>query len=142
MGISIRKNKKILYLPTGIVGCSARITRDEYRKKYHIPEDAFVVSYVGRHNEIKGYADLKKMGEELLNNQNIYFLIAGKEEPMKGLDNSHWIEVGWTNAVYKPSIVLDEENNKFLLWYNGRTNHCEQIGMAMGEKNDTVFARL
>ena len=94
---SIRKNKKILYLPTGIVGCSARITRAEYRKKYHIPEDAFVVSYVGRHNEIKGYADLKKMGEKLLNNQNTYFLIAGKEEPMKGLDNSHWIEVGWTN---------------------------------------------
>ena len=94
---SIRKNKKILYLPTGIVGCSARITRAEYRKKYHIPEDAFVVSYVGRHNEIKGYEDLKKMGEKLFNNQNTYFLIAGKEEPMKGLDNSHWIEVGWTN---------------------------------------------
>ncbi len=41
-----------------------------------------MVSYVGRHNEIKGYADLKKMGEKLLNNQNTYFLIAGKEEPM------------------------------------------------------------
>ena len=37
------------------------------------------------------------MGEKLFNNQNTYFLIAGKEEPMKGLDNSHWIEVGWTN---------------------------------------------
>jgi hypothetical protein len=26
-----------------------------------------------------------------------YFLIAGKEEPLKGIKNDRWIEVGWTN---------------------------------------------
>ena len=27
----------------------------------------------------------------------MYFLIAGKEEPLQGLDNKRWIEVGWTD---------------------------------------------
>lgn len=94
----IRKGEKNFYVPTGIVACHATVSRREIRKKYNIPENAFVVSYVGRHNEIKGYADLKNIGEELLaENEDIYFLIAGKEEPIKGIKNSHWIEVGWTS---------------------------------------------
>ena len=64
--------------------------------------------------------------------------IYSKSNPILSPERGKWD----SHAVYKPSIVLDEENNKFLLWYNGRTNHCEQIGMAMGEQNDTVFARL
>ena len=60
--------------------------------------DAFVVSYVGRHNSIKGYDILKKIGEDILRkHDNVYFLIAGREEPMQGLDNKRWIEVGWTD---------------------------------------------
>lgn len=93
----IRDEKKYYYMPTGIIGCTAKVEREDYRKKYGIPNDAFVISYAGRHNEIKGYGDLKKLGEELLTDENVYFLIAGKEEPMTGLKNDHWIEVGWTN---------------------------------------------
>lgn len=93
----IRKAEKYRYVPTGIVGSLANICRSHIRAKYHIPDDAFVVSYAGRHNEIKGYADLKLIGEEMLKDNNTYFLIAGKEEPMVGLENDHWIEVGWTN---------------------------------------------
>ena len=84
-------------MPTGIVGCKAKVNREDFRKKYGIPDNAFVISYAGRHNEIKGYADLKRLGEKLLADKNVYFLIAGKEEPMTGLKNDHWIEVGWTN---------------------------------------------
>lgn len=95
---SIRKSEKYRYMPTGIVGCHAKIKREEYRQKYNISNDAFVISYAGRHNEIKGYSDLKAMGERILaQNLNVYFLIAGREEPMTGLKNDHWIEVGWTN---------------------------------------------
>lgn len=93
----IRKAEKYRYIPTGIVGCQAKISRADIRAKYNIPDDAFVVSYAGRHNEIKGYADLKLIGEEMLKDNNTYFLIAGKEEPMVGLKNDHWIEVGWTS---------------------------------------------
>lgn len=88
---------KFRYLLSGITPPSAKKTRAEIREKYKIPENAFVISYVGRHNELKGYDLLKRIGQEVLNNENIYFLIAGKEEPLKGLDDSRWIEVGWTN---------------------------------------------
>lgn len=94
---SIRKKEKYRYIPTGIVGCHAKVARDEYREKWNIPETAFVVSYVGRHNEIKGYGDLKKIGSQMLKDRNVYFLVAGQEEPMQGLEDDHWIEVGWTD---------------------------------------------
>lgn len=38
---------------------------------------------------------------------------------------------GWdADAVYKPSIYIDEENSVILLWYNGRTGNTEHIGLA------------
>lgn len=93
----IRIPQKYRYVPTGIVGCTAKVSREEIRERYGIPQEAFVVSYVGRHNEIKGYADLKEIGKKLLKDENVYFLIAGCEEPMHGLKDKHWIEVGWTD---------------------------------------------
>lgn len=93
-----REEKKYRYLPTGIIGCKAKEDRKTICEKYGIPEDAFIVSYVGRHNEIKGYDELKRLGEKVLSkNDNIYFLIAGREGPLNGLKHKRWIEVGWTN---------------------------------------------
>lgn len=90
--------EKFKYFATGTLPKTAKLSRSEVRKKYNIPSDAFVVSYVGRHNEIKGYGDLKEIATEVLKkNKDIYFLIAGKEEPMKGLDHPHWVEAGWTD---------------------------------------------
>lgn len=92
------KKDQFKYLTTGTLPKKALVAGDEIRRKYKIPKDAFVVSYVGRHNEIKGYYDLKEIGEKILSkNDNVYFLIAGKEEPICGLDHPHWIEVGWIN---------------------------------------------
>lgn len=89
---------KYRYLPTGIPQKKYDVSASEIRKKYGIPEDAFVISYVGRHNETKGYDQIKIMAEDLLKKyDNIYFLIAGKEEPLQGLSNDRWIECGWTN---------------------------------------------
>lgn len=103
----IREPEKYIYLPTGINPCSAKVTRDEIRKKYNIPANAFVISYVGRHNEIKGYDIVKEIGNRFLNNSSVYFLIAGKEEPLKGLDNPRWIEVGWTNDPHSIIAAAD-----------------------------------
>lgn len=93
------KNKeKYRYILSGIKGCSTKISKDEARKKYNIPSDAFLISYVGRHNEVKGYDLLKEIGKETLEKfSNIYFIIAGKEGPLYKLENERWIEVGWTN---------------------------------------------
>jgi glycosyltransferase involved in cell wall biosynthesis len=94
-----QKNKeKYYYIPTGIKNIEVREKREDIRKKYNIPEEAFVISYVGRHNNIKGYDNLKIIGEQILkSNKEVYFLIAGKEEPLVGIKNDHWIEIGWTN---------------------------------------------
>ena len=53
-------------MATGTAPKSALVTKEEMRKKYGIPQDAFVISYVGRHNEIKGYDALKEIGKHLL----------------------------------------------------------------------------
>lgn len=93
-----RNSEKYKYIITGIKQCSVKVSRKEVRKKYGIPEEAFVVCYIGRHNEIKGYEWLKTIGEKIINNdKDIYFLIAGKEGPIMGLKNKNWIEVGWTD---------------------------------------------
>lgn len=95
------KNKdKYKYILTGINSTSSKIKREEIREKYNIPKDAFVISYVGRHNKTKGYDVLKTIGKRLLEDENIYFLIGGKEEPITGIKNNRWIEVGWTNDPY------------------------------------------
>lgn len=106
------KNKyKYEYLLTGINSCHSKLNKFEIREKYNIPKDAFVISYVGRHNQTKGYDVLKNIGDILLNEENIYFLIGGKEEPIKGIKNDRWIEVGWTNDPY--SII--EASDMFIL---------------------------
>lgn len=96
---NIKESKKdnYRYILTGTEKRTAKRSRAEICKEYGIPEDAFILSYAGRHNEIKGYDVLKEIGENVLSKYpNAYFLIAGVEEPLKGLKHDRWIEVGWT----------------------------------------------
>ena len=51
---------------------------------------------------------MKKIGEKVLELiPNAYFLIAGVEDPIKGLKNDHWIEVGWTNDPHSLMAAAD-----------------------------------
>ena len=94
-----KKNKsKYRYMLTGVNRPAAKLSREEVCKKYNIPQDAIIISYVGRHNSTKGYDCLTEIGKKVLEKySNIYFLIAGKEEPLKGLNHRRWIEAGWIN---------------------------------------------
>lgn len=94
-----RNEKKYVYIPTGIVGVSPKIQAEDYRKSLGYSKDDFIVSYVGRHNEVKGYDRIIKIAK-LLNNGNIKFLIGGKEFPMSGPNLPNWKEIGWTNDPY------------------------------------------
>ena len=94
---AIRDESKLCYLPTGIEKCNVKVTRGEIRKRFHIPENAFVLCYVGRHNQIKGYEFLLKAAPELLKDPNVWILVAGKEGPLYGPEHERWMEVGWTN---------------------------------------------
>lgn len=88
---------KFKYMLSGIEPCAPKVSRVAVRKKYCIPENAFVLCYVGRHNEIKGYDILKKIGEKVLEDSDVYILVAGREEPLKRYFHERWIEIGWTN---------------------------------------------
>ncbi|MEE1075056.1 MAG: glycosyltransferase family 4 protein, partial [Acutalibacteraceae bacterium] len=98
----IRNTRKehYAYIPTGIPDCRAKRNRLEVRKELGIAEDDFYVSYVGRHNFVKGYDKLKEIGKELLKDNKSWMVVAGKEEPLKRYDHKRWIEIGWTNDAH------------------------------------------
>ena len=75
--------------------------------KYGIPADAFVACYVGRHNQIKGYDILESAAKGLLADEKIWFLVAGREGPLYGLDHSRWIEAGWTDDPHSLMAASD-----------------------------------
>ena len=98
----IRKNRKdrYVYIPTGIPDCSPKWGRSVIRNELGISDGDFVISYVGRHNYIKGYDSLKKIGAKVLSTHNAWVVVAGKEAPLTRLQNERWIEIGWTNDAH------------------------------------------
>lgn len=100
-------HSKYRYLLTGIEPVKGNLSKSEIRSRYNIPENSFVICYVGRHNEIKGFDRLIDIGKELLKHNNIYFLVAGIEAPISGLKHPHWIEIGWTNDPYSYIAASD-----------------------------------
>lgn len=103
---------RLIFCPTGIESATKCDDKLNIRQKLGIPPNAFVVSFIGRHNEIKGYSKLKIIGEKILNlNNDIYFVIAGEESPLKGLNHPRWIELGWIDY----SKVLLEQSDLFVL---------------------------
>lgn len=103
----IRDPSKIRYCLTGTRGCRAAVSREETRRRFGIPQSAFVITYVGRHNKIKGYADLLEVAPFLLKNENVWFLNAGKEGPLYGLNHPRWIEAGWTDDPHSIIAAAD-----------------------------------
>ena len=65
------------------------------------------MSDVWRHNDMKGYGDLKEIGVKLMKDRDVYVLIAGAEEPMASLEDKHWIEGGWTNDPHSLIAAAD-----------------------------------
>lgn len=85
------------YVLTGIPEAKAKRERKQVLRELNIPYSSFVISYVGRHNKIKGYDLFKEIGEKYINKDNDAWVIcAGKEHPLKGLNHPHWKEIGWT----------------------------------------------
>jgi len=90
---------KTFYVPTAINKLKTKPENKHSLDKYNIPRNALKVCYVGRHNDVKGYGMLKQIALHTWEqNPNVYFVIGGKEEPLKGLNDSRWIELGWVNT--------------------------------------------
>ena len=93
----IRDEKKIRYVPTGISPVNCKKTREEIRKELNIPLDATVLSFVGRHNEVKGYDILQDIFSKL---NNVYVVCCGMIGDIQPPESNRWIEVGWTTDPY------------------------------------------
>lgn len=95
--------KNFVYLETGCCPIKSEYNYEELVKKYNIKTD-FVISYIGRHNKIKGYDLLKNIAEKILKiRKDVTFLIGGRQgNEIKPLDNDRWIELGFVN----PADVL------------------------------------
>lgn len=95
-----RMKNRYVYIPTGIPASQAKRTRSKVRNELNIPENSFIISYVGRHNYVKGYDQLRLIGKKILEVDDCWVVVAGKEGPLTRLDNGRWIEVGWTNDAH------------------------------------------
>lgn len=95
---NIIQNKDIRFIETGAKKLHSSLTKEEAKKKYGV-SGKFVIGYVGRHNEIKGYDILQKAAQIALSqNENICFLIGGSQgNTFSPLAHERWIEAGWVN---------------------------------------------
>lgn len=94
--IKERKFNKYRYVPTGTVDVEARLDRQCVRRNLGIPESAFVICYVGRHNRVKGYDRLVSICEKTLEEYpDAYVVVAGAEGPLKAPSCDRWLELGW-----------------------------------------------
>lgn len=106
------KHKSFKYILTGIPAVPIKGNRREIRDKFGIPQDAFLISYVGRHNKVKGYDILKEIASKYFDrNPNAWVISAGKESPISRLNHNRWKEIGFTNDPH--SII--EASDVFLL---------------------------
>ena len=93
----IRKERKIRYIPTGILPVICKKSKKQIRKELNIPIDSIVLSFVGRHNEVMGYDILQEIFGKL---NNIYVICCGNIGNIQPPKSNHWIEIGWTNDPY------------------------------------------
>lgn len=95
---------KILFLLTGTIGLKTNLTKKEARDKLGIKGDHFVVSFVGRHNHVKGYDLLCEVASKIFEKRlPIFFVVGGvQNDSFSSPINPQWRELGWVD----PAIVL------------------------------------
>lgn len=97
-GIKDSKSKSYRYVLTGIPQAVAQRDRNDVLKELGIPQGSFIVNYVGRHNTLKGYDNLRIIGEKILSkHKDTWVVVAGIESPLKRYKHDRWHEIGWTN---------------------------------------------
>lgn len=95
------KQNQFRYVLTGIPSCKAKRSREEVLKELSIPQDGFVISYVGRHNMVKGFDLLKEISSKYLEmEQSAWVISAGLEVPITRLVHPRWKEIGFTSDAH------------------------------------------
>lgn len=89
------KGKLIHYVMTGAPQKPINSNREEYRKKHNIAEEEFVISFLGRHNSIKGYDRVVNTFEKM-KEEGIRVLVAGAPSAdIEAPKDDMWTELGY-----------------------------------------------
>lgn len=91
----ITKNK-VRYLLTGCDNSEKILSKEEVESKYNISSDYFNITFLGRHNKVKGYDFLCKLGKTMANYADVRFIIGGNQGPMYDPCIKNWKEIGFT----------------------------------------------
>ena len=94
-----QKQNKIFYVPTALPD-SDKPAVENYLSGRKLPEGAKKICYVGRHNQIKGYENLKQIAPKVWEIiPDAYFIIGGNPEGSEPVADSRWIELGWVKTI-------------------------------------------
>lgn len=94
-----RNEKKFFYVPTSLFSVDMIMGTGKYIGNTELNSGALKLCYIGRHNKTKGYDTLPVLAKKVWEvDDNIYFYIAGKEDPLKGINDYRWKELGWVNT--------------------------------------------
>lgn len=81
--------------------CPSSVTEEicikgiDIKKTLRIPDDNFIVTYVGRHNKVKGFDQFKLFAKEILEKyEDVHVVVAGQEAPITRLNHPRWHELG------------------------------------------------
>lgn len=99
--IFTKNENKFFYVPSAILDLSINEEKMQSFKEFGIPDNAFVISYFGRHNYIKGYDILKIVGRELLDKHPNLYIICGGRGDIKPFKHNRWIELGFINNTHE-----------------------------------------
>ena len=88
------QNRPTDYLITGAPQKKVNISREQYRTNLRIDTSAFLITYIGRHNEVKGYDLLASISDELSEN-DIFTVCAGNTKGADIPQSEKWFELGY-----------------------------------------------
>lgn len=109
---SLLNSKPLYFVQSGVVRLHTDLDDGDIFKKYNLPpsfKNKKIISYIGRHNSIKGYDLLIKVAKKILNNRDdVLFLIGGKINSMIQFPKNliTWKECGFV----EPSEILKISN--------------------------------
>lgn len=92
---------KFIYNPSAILDIKINEENIQKYEDIGIPKGAFVITYFGRHNYIKGYDVLKDVCMMLIErNPEVYVICAGKGV-IEAPKHDRWIELGFINNTHE-----------------------------------------
>lgn len=109
-------NKPIEYLFTGVDKKPPSETEHKYRQSNNISQNRKVISFIGRHNKIKGYDLLTSLADRMYDN-NITVVCAGANNLLPSPENDKWIELGHisdpNNLINASDVVVIPNRNTY-----------------------------